>query len=274
MAAELKGRLDSEASFNQHAYGVSSRHSTPRKNVSRQRIIKYLVLLSAAAILSTVVPLPWSLSSSRNLSRVPLISKSLAADPADEWKDDTWPIRQPTPWDISTDFPYHRALEYDVEEGTWLRLDVHPKTGDIVFDMVGDLYCISAEDAYHSGAAAVSRARPVLLGVPHDADPHFSPEGDRLVFKSDAELGVDNIWVMPWGGCEKADLRPAAPSGALEKALISKESDELLLAGGLKETAQRKEARLITEGRHGGSCSSSVSFPTTYTICSNSTTRH
>ena len=57
------------------------------------------------------------------------------------WKDDVYPIFPTTPWDISTDFPYPRKLKYEVTEGTWLRLDVHPSNGEIVFDMMGTFIC-------------------------------------------------------------------------------------------------------------------------------------
>lgn len=58
-------------------------------------------------------------------------------DPAYGWKDDIWPIRPQQPWDISTDFPFPRKLTYDVQEGTWMRLDVSSQ-GDIIFDMLGE----------------------------------------------------------------------------------------------------------------------------------------
>ncbi|KAF9036525.1 hypothetical protein BDZ89DRAFT_1130161 [Hymenopellis radicata] len=102
-----------------------------------------------------------------------------------------------TPWDISKDFPYPRVLEYDVQEGTWLRLDVHPVTGDIIF-------------WYASDAVAVSH--PVLTGVPYDSDPHFSPEGDRIVFRSDAGLGLGNIWVTAWKGCTEMNVETTRDS--------------------------------------------------------------
>ncbi|KAJ3981233.1 hypothetical protein F5890DRAFT_570495 [Lentinula detonsa] len=167
----------------------------------------------------------------------------------EEWKDDIWPIREQTPWDISTDFPHPRVLEYEVNEGTWLRLDVHPTTGDIVFDMIGDLYCIEGQKALQG---TVNTAHPVTLGVPYDSDPHFSPSSNRLVFRSDAGLGVDNIWVMDWLGCKQMSLRPsdtesAAP--ALQSALLSKAEDEKLLRSGVPETAERKYNRLLREGR-------------------------
>ena len=61
-----------------------------------------------------------------------------AADPADEWQDNVWPYRQPEPWDISVDFPHPRVLEFDVDEGTWMNLDVHPSSGEIIFDLLGN----------------------------------------------------------------------------------------------------------------------------------------
>jgi WD40-like Beta Propeller Repeat len=98
-----------------------------------------------------------------------------------------------------------------------------------------------------------------LLGVPHDSDPHFSPDGDRLVFRSDAELGVDNIWVIPWESCNSAALRPDADleqrvslDAKLTDALANQAEDEMLLSSGVKETGSRKRRRLLREGRlHG-----------------------
>jgi hypothetical protein len=175
-------------------------------------------------------------------------------DPADSFKDNVWPIRDPakSPWDISTDFPYPRLLQYRVSEGTWLRLDVHPTTGDVVFDMLGDIYCIPGQyvvDSQFVGEQA--EARPVLQGIPYDADPHFSPSGDRIVFRSDAGHGLENIWVTQWTGCEAMDLRSTVHNPNLAHALQFKAEDEELFSQGL-ETEDRKHRRLIREGRAGG----------------------
>jgi hypothetical protein len=67
-----------------------------------------------------------------------VISNLDITEPGKQWKDNVRPIFPVKPWDISTDFPYPRKLEYEVSEGTWLRLDVHPRTGEIVFDMLGE----------------------------------------------------------------------------------------------------------------------------------------
>jgi hypothetical protein len=172
-------------------------------------------------------------------------------DPASEFKDDVFPLRPQDTWDISTDFPYPRTLAYDVENGTWLRLDVHPISGDIVFDMVGDIYCLPAHSYSEANLTSgiKTKAVPVLTGVPHDADPIFSPEGDRLAFRSDAGLGVDNIWVMPWvaGGCSEMDVR--SPSAMTAEAIAHRVYDANLLAQGLRETEERRLRRLSQEGR-------------------------
>ncbi|OAX41869.1 hypothetical protein K503DRAFT_734746 [Rhizopogon vinicolor AM-OR11-026] len=175
-------------------------------------------------------------------------SGALQDDPASEFADDDFPLRTHEPWDISTDFPYPRTLSYQVTEGTWLRLDVHPVSGDIVFDMAGDVYCLPA-DTYLGAAEPLilggrTEAVPVLIGVPLDADPRFSPAGDRLAFKSDAGLGIDNLWVMPWAadGCKAMDVRAHVNS-------FEQNIDEELLVQGVKETHERKLRRLTREGR-------------------------
>jgi len=74
--------------------------------------------------------------------------------------------------------------------------------------MIGDLYCLPGRVALRSksGDPAI-KALPILTGIPHDSDPKFSPNGDRLIFRSDAELGVENIWAMEWKGCEAMNLK-------------------------------------------------------------------
>ncbi|KIP10290.1 hypothetical protein PHLGIDRAFT_115580 [Phlebiopsis gigantea 11061_1 CR5-6] len=211
----------------------------------RSRFLKLVVLLSAALTLSTFLPTYWTRDAAFKGVQHPL---DAAADPAGGWKDDLWPLRPAMPWDISTDFPYPRKLEYDVTEGTWLRLDVNPKSGDIVFDMLGDIYCLPGS-VYASDFTTRTRARPVLLGVPHDSDPHFSPDGKQLVFRSDAETGVENIWITEWKGCDDMDIRTPEARGELRHALSKQETDEDSLANGTKETVETKRRRLLREGR-------------------------
>ncbi|KAJ7623213.1 hypothetical protein FB45DRAFT_924921 [Roridomyces roridus] len=205
---------------------------------------RYLLLLPVAAALSIFSPF-----FSRNQIQFATAPKPLSASATPEFKDDVWPLREQTPWDISTDFAHPRVASFSVSEGTWLRLDVSP-TGDIIFDMLGDVYCLPTSEVTSAltGGPAV-KARLVLSGVPHDSDPHFSPSGDQIVFRSDAGLGLENIWLKPWAGCEAADLRPTNGEPALMHALQYKARDEALLAQGIKETEERRLNRLRREGR-------------------------
>ncbi|KAL0947553.1 hypothetical protein HGRIS_013647 [Hohenbuehelia grisea] len=124
--------------------------------------------------------------------------------------------------------------------------------------MLGDIWCLPASAYTDIGSSSPldgrSRAVPILLGVPHDSDPHFSPDGDRLVWRSDAGLGVENIWITQWQGCEAMDLRPqiartTTHHNAVVNALHHQNSDETLLAHGVPETEERRVRRLIREGR-------------------------
>ncbi|KAJ7917481.1 hypothetical protein B0H13DRAFT_2231389 [Mycena leptocephala] len=173
---------------------------------------------------ASVLPVPYAARRRTGSVKTLKVPKPLT-DP--EWKDNVWPIREQTPWDISTDYAHPRLVEFDVTEGTWLRLDVSPRaTSSLICSVTGE----RGGRRCHYGASH-------LLGVPHDSDPHFSPNGDRIVFRSDAGLGLENIWVKPWAGCEAADLRPI-------------DHDENLLSQGVRETEERRVNRLIREGRY------------------------
>jgi hypothetical protein len=94
------------------------------------------ILLGCAAVFAFLGRYPQNrLVTSDPLSR-------FQEDTAYGWKDNIWPIRPQAPWDISTDFAHPRKLKYEVQEGTWLRLDVSIH-GEIVFDMLGESPAIS-----------------------------------------------------------------------------------------------------------------------------------
>jgi hypothetical protein len=206
----------------------------PRSSRGRSsKLVPILVFVAVALSLSTfsAISLPsWVIP-----VRVSLLTKS-----PEEWEDNVWPILQPTAWDISTSFPYTRSYKYTVREGTWLRLDVHPQTGDVVFDMLGDIYCLPRSAYSESGFRERAHAIPVLTGVPYDSDPHFSPDGTRLVFRSDAELGVENIWALEWNGCVDREL-------SHDTELT--QDEQLELSRGIAETIEKKQSRLLREGR-------------------------
>lgn len=128
----------------------------------------------------------------------------------DIYPDTDYPLRPATePWDISQSYPYPRRLSKNVTEGTWLRIAVHPVQDEIVFDMLGDLYCMSTGGGGRSQDSLPIVAHPFLTGVPYDKEAEFSHEGSSIVFISDAGFGVDNIWTMPYTNCEDMARRNA-----------------------------------------------------------------
>jgi imidazolonepropionase-like amidohydrolase/Tol biopolymer transport system component len=74
----------------------------------------------------------------------------------------------------------------DVDEGTWISLDVSPDGGRIVFDLLGDLYTLPIEGG---------EAKPLTDGVAWDIQPRYSPDGEWIAFVSDRD-GMDNVWLI------------------------------------------------------------------------------
>lgn len=97
-------------------------------------------------------------------------------------KDEKWDVNHPP-------YAYH-DVKIDVDEGTWMNVDVSPDGKRIAFDLLGDLYVMSND----GGEAIV-----VTSGIAWDMQPRFSPDGKQIAFTSD-RAGGDNIWVVDADG--------------------------------------------------------------------------
>ena len=90
-------------------------------------------------------------------------------------------------WDVNSPPGIRtRSIPINVDEGTWMNLDVSPDGRTIAFDLLGDLYTMPIDGG---------RATRITSGLSYDQQPRFSPDGRQIAFTSDRG-GGDNIWVM------------------------------------------------------------------------------
>ena len=89
-------------------------------------------------------------------------------------------------WDVSNPPGKYTEVEFIVNEGTWMNLDVSPDAREIVFDLLGDIYSMPIS----GGEAKLLRG-----GLAFEVQPRYSPDGSKISFTSDAG-GGDNIWYM------------------------------------------------------------------------------
>ncbi len=78
-----------------------------------------------------------------------------------------------------------REFSFDLDEGSWIALDVSPDGTTIVFDFLGDLYTMPVQGG---------EATQITEGMQFDSQPRFSPDGSKIVFISDAS-GGEGVWI-------------------------------------------------------------------------------
>lgn len=100
-------------------------------------------------------------------------------------------------WDIESPPGESFQQKIDVDEGTWLSLDVSPDGTEIVFDLLGDIYSMPI-----TGADGTNGQHPKKLtsSVAWEMQPRFSPDGQWIAFTSDrtgkSGRAGDNLWIM------------------------------------------------------------------------------
>ena len=104
--------------------------------------------------------------------------------------------QQSDKWNVLNPPGDYKTVTFTTDEGTWMNLDVSPDNQTIVFDMLGDIYSIPIT----GGTATALRENHAF-----EVQPRFSPDGQQIVFTSDAG-GGDNVWVMNADGSEAKQI--------------------------------------------------------------------
>ncbi len=95
-------------------------------------------------------------------------------------------VKKDAKWDVSAPHGTSRSLDFETDEGTWMAVDVSPDGGNVVFDLLGDIYTVPI-----GGGDAT-----LLAGGPaYETQPRYSPDGKWISYTSDRD-GVENIWMM------------------------------------------------------------------------------
>jgi imidazolonepropionase-like amidohydrolase/Tol biopolymer transport system component len=100
-------------------------------------------------------------------------------------------------WDVSAPPGMRtRQVPINVDQGSWMNVDVSPDGRTIAFDLLGDIYTMPL---------AGGTPKRIAEGLAYEQQPRFSPDGRRLAFVSDRG-GGDNVWVMNLDGSDKRQV--------------------------------------------------------------------
>ncbi len=103
-------------------------------------------------------------------------------------------------WTVDHTWGDTETVRFEVDEGTWMNVDVSPDGSTLVFDLLGDLYTLPV------GGGAATR---ITSGPAFDIQPAFSPDGSRIAFVSDRD-GLNNVWTVALDG---SDARQVTDEG-------------------------------------------------------------
>ncbi|HEX4439032.1 MAG TPA: amidohydrolase, partial [Thermoanaerobaculia bacterium] len=185
-------------------------------------------LLAALGVFATVTSAQQSPNSAAQAAAkspgptpTPIHDKPPAAPPGDPEKEKEKADKDKSAkekWDVNAPpYPYDVTVNLDVDEGTWMDVDVSPDGKEIAFDLLGDIYVMPA---------AGGEARALTSGIAWDMQPRYSPDGKWIAFTSDRS-GGDNVWVMARDGKDpkqvtKESFRlPNSPAWAPDSQFIA-----------------------------------------------------
>lgn len=95
-------------------------------------------------------------------------------------------------WDVTLARGETRTVDFTTDVGTWMSVDASPDGQWIAFDLLGNVYRVSAQ-----GGEAELLTRDA--GVSVNYHPRYSPDGRTIAFVSDRR-GQNNLWLMDADG--------------------------------------------------------------------------
>ncbi len=156
-------------------------------------------------LLAVVLPLLAPLATAHPGDEGPGPHEPPGATPPQKPAEPAVPDAPKPAWKVDDAHGPTHPVSLDLREGTWMSVTVH---GDrVVFDLLGDLWAIPL---------AGGDALRLTSGAAWDAQPRFSPDGERIAFVSDRG-GNEQLWVMDANGknaraiTDEADARVTEP---------------------------------------------------------------
>ncbi|WP_372903376.1 TolB family protein, partial [Rhodohalobacter sp.] len=112
-----------------------------------------------------------------------------------------------------------RSVHLQVNEGTWMSLDIHPSGEKMVFEFMGNLFELPID-----GGEAVQ----LTHGMAFDAQPSYNPDGDKIVFISDRS-GGDNVWILDLETME-TEQRTSGNNYRMQSPIFTPDGDYIIAA--------------------------------------------
>ncbi|MGB7404721.1 MAG: amidohydrolase family protein, partial [Pacificimonas sp.] len=131
----------------------------------------------------TPEPLPRANDEAATPTATPIQSAASSED------EDEWDVSAPPGATL-------KAVPINVDEGSWIDLDVSPDGRTIAFSLLGDIYTMPI---------AGGTPTRIAEGLAWEVHPRWSPDGRRIAFTSDRG-GGDNIWVMNANGSDRRQV--------------------------------------------------------------------
>lgn len=157
-----------------------------------RRIVLSTMLMCIAA---------WTVSAGRKKPRDPELPQRSSTTASSESADC---------WDVTKARGETRDIDFSIDEGTWMSVDLSPDGRWITFDLLAHVYRAPAEGGE---AQCLTEAS----GVAVNFHPRYSPDGRTIAFVSDRQ-GQNNLWLMNADGSQPhavfvdKDVRASEPT--------------------------------------------------------------